>query len=297
MKSATKNRGRPKKTFRGRMRAAIAFAVLFAVALIVLFLLGWLSDRAAGAAVFAAVVIMACSFVGHVGGRQPTRHAQRLCLSVAGALFIVALVPMLSRIFPGTPTSYGTFQSVGDKIAVPAGAEGPMHLLITSQSSDNTRTTITGLQEDVFVALQSVRYQDRHAVIVPVTVPPDTEYLELARLEGQGPIKVEVYESILGRWIVLAMLLGGLMFSATVDTLLGLRGRIVIPAAMVSVFSLAVSASATPVSVLHPTFVSLLPSLPLGALVGFASRGFGQRVARLVRRKRRSGERRLRSKK
>jgi len=216
-------------------------------------------------------------------------------LAWGGVLLVAAAAPVLNAVFPGRLAAEGTVSVKGDVIQLPTGFDGSVRILVSGALPEGSYLRFS-LEAGPEVLGGDLRrgvkwwrageerrhyHEDRSSVLVAGRIPPGVDRLALGSLAG-NPVKllVRVYAPIVPTWIVMLMALAtGLSF--TVFGALTSRARLAATAAVVAVLSAVFAgAIARPDAAVGPVLAGLaagtLVGVPLGNMIGAASRGLGR---------------------
>jgi len=260
-----------------------------------LYVLGLIPDGAAGAAI-AAVVSLALALLMVRPALSPAvdRPTRAAAVALAGAACFLCLWPSVSAVLPGRPLAEGDLAGRGDALALPAGQDGRVRLLVHAPLPPGGTPEIEFRLEGGAGAMgghvertasmaragRSGRTQvlhERNETWVHGALaggkPLSLEYLS-------GPVAGALHVGVYGEtippaalWILGALVVFG---AAVVESRLG-KGNVAPLAGMAVAYGLLVSLNATPVTAVGTSLGAIL----LGALGGALAGGLFAALAKL----------------
>lgn len=272
----------------GWLLPVAALAAVAAVGL--LYLAGVAGEEATATIVVLAVAIAAAVYLARPAldaGREPL--ARGFALAAAVVTLAATLVPALRTVRPGEPLFAGDVGQVGETIAVPPGAAGPVRLLVSGKLPDrgepSVAFTLTGTKEPVEGRLErtygTMRVgrgtrarvaHDHTADYYPADLPASAHALKLERLSGQlgSRLAVSVFREPIpfagGPWILAGL---ALLLACAADARLAQRNNLSVAAGMTLAFALLITYNATPAAAVGPTVGGIILGALAGSLTGW----------------------------
>jgi hypothetical protein len=247
-----------------------------------------LGDERQLGAIVASVIILGAVGHGLAPLLQLASNKLASALVVAGGLLAIgcALVPILEGLGLGEPLAQGQLSAVGDTLALPSSAAGPLRVLVhVPAPKDPARIHIelqggaTTLAAELDSTLTTVRLGRRghgkrlvqnDSELIDTTLASGVSSLALKSVSGPitGPVTVEVFREWLPDWSLFALAGALILGLASIGAMTTAGTRPAAGIACALVFGLMAHRTVTPDHAVRPEVGALFVALVLGALGG-----------------------------